>query len=480
MIRLEIRLPAGRFHATPWGHHVNEGVPEWPPSPFRIVRALASAMYTRCPELDRTTALAALRLLAAPPSFTLPPATAAHTRHYLSQNKTDRTGRLVFDTFVAVDREEAILVHWPIDPSPGERRALAAMAAELSYLGRAEAWCDLRLLDEEEASPPPNCAPSDGVAAKEMTTVRVLCPAEGFTEEDLRRTTSTLQREGYSDPPGTRWVFYRRWIDALSPDPQRALARVPVARPTVAELSLGGKVLPLFTDAVLVAEKVRGAAMSCFGTPPSPVLSGKEESGAARRDQHRHAHYVPEARGKTNRVTHVLVYAPEGLGEAEQAALAKIRFLKQGHECPDLDVVLSGFGDAEDFEKDSPLFGVSRRWRSKTPFVLPRHVKEHRDRPEEQLAHELSLRGFAAPITIEPETGAALFDPSAGSEAQTRWLSFRMRRRRDRGNEVITTTGFTGFTITFAEAQSGPILLGYGAHYGLGQFEAVGDSDPSR
>ena len=30
--------------------------------------------------------------------------------------------------------------------------------------------------------------------------------------------------------------------------------------------------------------------------------------------------------------------------------------------------------------------------------MLPRHVKEHRDRPEEQLAHELSPRGFAAPL----------------------------------------------------------------------------------
>jgi CRISPR-associated protein Csb2 len=169
------------------------------------------------------------------------------------------------------------------------------------------------------------------------------------------------------------------------------------------------------------------------------------------------------------------VYAPEGLGEAEQAALAKIRFLTQEHGQPALDVVFSGFGEAEDFAHVSPLFGLSRRWRSKTPFVLPRPVKEHRHRPEEQLAHELSPRGFAAPVAVEPEIGAALFDPGAGQESRTRWLSFQMRRRRDRGNEAVTTTGFGGFSITFAEAQQGPILLGYGAHYGLGQFEAVSD-----
>ncbi|APR87003.1 hypothetical protein A7982_12352 [Minicystis rosea] len=67
------------------------------------------------------------------------------------------------------------------------------------------------------------------------------------------------------------------------------------------------------------------------------------------------------------------------------------------------------------------------------------------------------------------DAGAALFDPGAGETGQTRWLSFRMQRTRDRHDE---RTGFAGFEITFEEEQHGPILLGYGAHYGLGQFEA--------
>ncbi len=475
MIRFEIRFPSGRFHATPWGHHVNEGVPEWPPSPWRIARALAAAMYTRCPELDRSIALAALRLLAAPPSFTLPPATASHTRHYLSQNKTDRAGRMVFDAFVAVDRTASIVAHWPIEPSPAERRALAAMASEVSYLGRAEAWCDMRLMGEAEQAPPGNCANSDGRAAENMTTERVLCPAEGFTEEDLGRTTSALQKEGWSDPPGTRWVFYRRPSDALTTRVHGAAPMNDTSRPTVAEFALGGTVLPLFTDAVRVADQIRGAAMSRFGTPPSPVLSGKDARSEARRDQHQHAHYVPEARGKTNRITHVMVYAPEGFGEAEQRALAAVRFLKQEHERPTLDVVLTGFGKAGDFVKASPLFGVSRRWRSKTPFVLPRHPKKGKDSPREQLVRELELRAFPAPVAVEPSDGASLFDPSAGDAAKTRWLSFRMQRLRDRGKDRVAGAGFGGFVLEFEEAQPGPILLGYGAHYGLGQFEAEGE-----
>jgi CRISPR-associated protein Csb2 len=42
MLALAIRFPAGRFHATPWGRHVNEGAAEWPPSPWRLLRALVA------------------------------------------------------------------------------------------------------------------------------------------------------------------------------------------------------------------------------------------------------------------------------------------------------------------------------------------------------------------------------------------------------------------------------------------------------
>ncbi len=37
MLAIALRFPLGRFHATPWGRHVNEGAPEWPPSPWHAV-----------------------------------------------------------------------------------------------------------------------------------------------------------------------------------------------------------------------------------------------------------------------------------------------------------------------------------------------------------------------------------------------------------------------------------------------------------
>jgi CRISPR-associated protein Csb2 len=469
VICLAVRFLSGRFHATPWDHHVNEGVPEWPVSPCRILRALTAALHTRCPSLDRGIAEATIRKLVAPPMFTLPAASIGHTRHYLSLNTVKRTETaLTIDAFVGLDRQAVVHVHWPADLTDSERRALAAMARGISYLGRAESWCEMELLDDGADRPEPNCAPiaNDG-ASNGAQTVRVLCPAETLTQADLERTTGALQREGWNDPPGTRWVLYHRPGHALSPASTPSLSNMQRPRPLVAEFALGGAVLPLFTDAVLVAEQVRAAALSRHGTP-SETLSGKASDGEPLREQHRHAHYVPDCRRAGKRVTHVFVYAPAGFSESEQAALARVSFLAQQYKRPPLDVVLSGFGNLEDFRAVTSLFGVSTRWRSRTPFVLIRHPRRGKDTPGEQVIRELGLRGFPEPLEIIPVTGAPLVDPHAGDSGVTRWVEFvSSRHGRDH------PPGAFGFELVFREAVRGPILLGYGCHYGLGQFEAL-------
>ena len=44
---IKLNFPAGRMHATPWGRHVNEGAVEWPPSPWRILRALVATWHLK-------------------------------------------------------------------------------------------------------------------------------------------------------------------------------------------------------------------------------------------------------------------------------------------------------------------------------------------------------------------------------------------------------------------------------------------------
>ena len=69
MIAISLRLIAGRYHATPWGRHVNEGAVEWPPSPWRILRALVATWKRTRPDLPQNHVEPILRALAEPPEF---------------------------------------------------------------------------------------------------------------------------------------------------------------------------------------------------------------------------------------------------------------------------------------------------------------------------------------------------------------------------------------------------------------------------
>ena len=50
MPTVSIRFPGGHYHATPWGSSPNEGLVEWPPSPWRLLRALLACGFAEHPD----------------------------------------------------------------------------------------------------------------------------------------------------------------------------------------------------------------------------------------------------------------------------------------------------------------------------------------------------------------------------------------------------------------------------------------------
>lgn len=130
---------------------MNEGLVEWPPSPWRIIRALLATGYTklgwqRVPDEMRRLVEA---LAANEPTYRLPPATLGHTRHYMPvkgwKNGVQATS-LVIDAFA---RPQAALgIEWPAGVSPAQRDCLARLLDHLGYLGRAESRVKARLVSE--------------------------------------------------------------------------------------------------------------------------------------------------------------------------------------------------------------------------------------------------------------------------------------------------------------------------------------------
>jgi CRISPR-associated protein Csb2 len=444
-VTLKLTFPAGRYHATPWGRHVNEGVPEWPLSPWRLLRALIATWRRKCPHLSEPSVRQVLEQLVAAPVFQLPAARVAHTRHAMPMNvlgkthqpsKAERKSKyqgdptIVFDTFVVVRRTDPVIVHWKDAAlSADDTRTLGVLAENLTSLGRAEGWVHAEQIEHPAVDW--NCAPS-AVADTGQELVSVFCPdpATAFGDEHYPPTpdakklkkglkpdeylfdcprwhlcldTEIIQAGRWPRVPGAQWVAYRRPADCFSGlvQPSSSTESSSLAtrnNPTVARFLLDAPVLPLVTETLPLAEKARSAVMHRFqilrhrrkyGAAEkevrerffSPIFSGKDEGGQPWQS-HDHAYYLPTAENDRGRIDHLTVYAEGGFGPDEVAALDSLRRLEFG-EGETLRVQLVGLGRPAEFR--CVLFDPARVWESVTPFVVNRHVKTRgrkKDPPE--------------------------------------------------------------------------------------------------
>ena len=116
---LAFRFPLGRYHGNPWDRAVNEGATEWPPSPWRVLRALGATWHTRWPDLPAPVFEGILDALGDPPCYRTPPTRTGHTRHYLPDlsHMKGETGStdLTLDPFLALAKDAELLVHWDAD-----------------------------------------------------------------------------------------------------------------------------------------------------------------------------------------------------------------------------------------------------------------------------------------------------------------------------------------------------------------------------
>ncbi|MGH9022528.1 MAG: type I-G CRISPR-associated protein Csb2, partial [Acidimicrobiia bacterium] len=474
-----------------------EGAPEWPPSPWRLLRALYATWKIRCPDLPASAVEGALAALVDPPSFGLPPHREAHTRHYMPDigYGTDK----IFDPFVVLPPGEMVLMHWATATlGPAEREALDALVGQLAYLGRAESICDARLLTE--TPPGKRLEPlADGDLSPTQRTVGVLVPSAPLDMGALVTTTLVTRRVGLTEPPGTRRVRYRAVVPVDASSPTRRTSRR--RAPTGVRLAVSSSALPAYTSTLVMCEWLRKAVQARFGRRSgggsSPTLSGKTSCDLPRTDQHAHAHYLALP-GEDGRLLETfIVWAPEGLSDDEVRALAAVDLLRLRSDdlgradspVPELRPVrlaLEAVGSIEAVAPELVSGSGERRWHSRTPFVPGRHLNEAtarrlaRAEPNEdpwhgfvamQVREELAARGLPVPDSVR------VWPTGPGEGDHVDWLAFRRHRAWKRERLADAPRG-VGVEINFPDPLLGPIALGRHSHFGLGLFRAVSASTP--
>lgn len=513
MPTLAFRLVARRYHATPWGHLANEGLVEWPPSPWRIIRALVAVGFMKhgWPAMPGDARRLVETLASVDPLFQLPRAAASHTRHWMPVG--DQKTR-VLDPFLVVNPSQPILVHFPCAIDEQLISLLARLAAGVSYLGRAESWVNADIVrSAPDLGTPDWCRPLSS-SDRNTPAVHLLAPMssaayaewrtklrQGVEESSVRRRarvpasvpadliecllmdTAQLQRDGWSSPPGTRWVMYTRpKLEVVHPK-LRGVSKPTLVAPATAVLlavtptaepGRDGRrgVRPPMSRTVPQTELLHQSAVRALGEEARGCssLSGRAQDGSPIKC-HSHAHYLPLDLDADHRIDHVLVYAPGGLDERAQVALGRVQQTWTKRQIGRLVVrmvgrgsipqVLEHLGAEPRFQQRLGVLGRGRVWTSVTPFVPPRHLKRTRHTVEDQVRAELESRGLPAADRVE------LLEP--WELVQRRLFGFVLARREGKPQPPARVS--FGLRLTFADPVGGPIALGYASHFGLGLFE---------
>lgn len=502
---LRQEFPLGRFHATPWRvNPYDDPHGEWPPSPWRLVRAVTACWYQWSREagkdLERPEHIADLERLQAAfcnstYAFHLPPSArrGMPLRQYhpttfgwnpagKKKPGTRSYGRsLVQDNYWCVPADEP--VWWFIEGEAWTDDVVAALTAcveRLTWFGRAETLTYARVAPTGGRTPEPNCTLRDDRIAG---AVPVLVPLPDARREDIERTTDDVKAKQRSVPPGAIWRY------AVRPPrpPVRERRRSPTHQEKIhlVQLAIGWNVAPQARAVARLTSRLRGAVLRELlrlktGDPKATwsrasrdvresiaCMVGKDADGTPLSGQLHTEFFVWCEEGAPTRL---LVWRGSAAFDADEqeaifrAASRDVSWAAPGMDADEWKVRLIPL----DCSVPPPLGfdqGASLVWESVTPYVPPRYrFRRGKEREREtlvaQIRRELRQRGIAEDIAYEP------IGPPC-------WVSVHMPRRNASQRVFIGDRLGQRVRLTFSEPVSGPLRLGHSSSFGVGLFRPV-------
>ena len=485
--QVALRFVTGKYHANGWDHALNEGISEWPPSPWRLLRALMSVWHTRCDDIPEETIDDLLTGLATePPEYLLPDARPSQTRHYMPNpdflEGVKHSTSLQLDPRLNLGDEAEVVIRWPNLTLPaGQRDALERLLRKLSYLGRAESRCEARLLSDEHSQ-----HEKGWVRPSETGNTQVLVPEPGVTRKQLETSPLEMRKARLRYPSGSRWVRYE-----LPGEVRNAPARREVndlLRPTTVRWRLEPTAPFRVEDGILAAHGLRGRIL---GTKKENTDLREQGSGVEALaghhgvfddgPQHRHPHWLwlPTlgADGElTGQVEDLVLWVPDGIPADTLSRLAGARYLPRWSNAPkgyrsgaELHLQLMGPVDTVMHEYTS---ADATTWVSVTPFLTDRFPKLNK--PREEFAQKLVERelGFRHPGGTPPVRAKLLADWEDRDVVRFRryrWNESMAQRRRG----MLLQLDFDEPLPKGPGERPEPLVLGSLSHFGFGLFRPV-------
>jgi len=504
-IVLQQDFPLGRFHATPWRvNPYDDPHGEWPPSPWRLVRAVTARWYQLAREVEEIPGLAQLEklqeaLCKSSYAFHLP--TDARKGSPLRQyHPTDFGWRpaekkkagtrsygisLVQDNYWSVPPDAP--VWWFVEGYDWTDELLAVLSqclTRITYFGRAETFTRIRLACPDDEIPEANCTLADKRTAG---TAPVLSPLEDATREDIERTTDNPEAVKRTVPPGAQWLYAKRPVRPAA----RERRRLPQHRADchLMQFAIGWNVAPERRAIVRLTSRFRGAVLrellklKTGGSAKSwsqasrkvreevALMTGKDANGIAL-EGHRHTEFFAWCDKRSP--TRLLVWRGSSAFDADEqnaillAAARDVSWAAAGSDTDEWKVRLIPLDldvpPPPGFDSQS-----SRVWESVTPYVPPRHhLRGGKGREgesfAEQILREIRARRIAEDVEVEL-VGEPL------------WVSVHVPRRESHKRAFIGDRRGQMVRLRFATPVVGPIRLGHSSSFGLGLFRPIRNPD---
>ncbi|HEX2688124.1 MAG TPA: type I-U CRISPR-associated protein Csb2 [Kofleriaceae bacterium] len=504
---LRQEFPLGRFHATPWRvNSFDDPHGEWPPSPWRLVRAVTARWYQWSRESEQAIDVAQLEKLQAALckstyAFHLPsdarkgsPLRQYHPTEFgWRPAEKKKAGTRSYGTSLVQDNYWCIPPESPVwwfiegDAWTDELRAMLSHCLQhMTYFGCAETFTRIRIADSTGEIPQVNCNLAEQRTAG---AVPVLSPLNEATRDDIERTTDNPEAVKRAIPPGARWLYAAR--------PPRPIARerrrVPDHRPDchLLQLAIGWNVAPDPRAVVRLTSRFRGAVLrellrlktgdtSANWRRVSPEvrgavsdMTGKDAHGDALKG-HRHAEFL--AWCEDRQPTRLLVWRGSRAfdhDEQEAILLAAARDISWAAAGADSDEWKVRLVPLDRSVPPPPGFDnqTSTVWESVTPYVPPRHHLRGGDKEREgellpeQILREVQGREIAHLVNVE------LVD-------SLQWVSVHVPRREANKRAFIGDRRGQMIRLRFPTPVAGPVRLGHSSSFGLGLFRPIQDPGP--
>ncbi|MGB5972321.1 MAG: type I-U CRISPR-associated protein Csb2 [Nodosilinea sp.] len=478
MIYIHVECHTNQYQACAWGNHHSEGVVDWPPAPWRLLRAIVAGSYNaHLPAAHLPTLKALLHKLAAVlPSYTLPPVTYIQHRSPRPQvnAKTAKVepGKPLYSAGLMMSSaQNSVHIHWPVALSEPEELVLSLCLAGLTYFGRKEAVATWQLVEE---------APESNAISSPAGT-RLVSIADSKVDVDgLWEALNLSAHENYGVNraavfPGVRQAAYEIAQPKLKRQPPSNQRHHLVSLTVLCEPRF-----PMKQALKLTHRLHQSLAARC----PAPVFTGMEMGQPS--DSHDHTVFqcIPDRTGRY--IEQIQLYSDAGYNQSEMAVIASacssgLNGVARGY---DVSLSLADFGSvakaSADWVSATPFFltRFPTTRRGKPRMVTDRHQKDGAEHQALKYLHHLAWLDLAGkPDYRDHDRGLALYLNNelaviAQCEPFPQFWEWEAECRQGR------KVGRLGYRVKlqFALPTAGPVVLGYAAHFGLGAMTPVRES----